>query len=173
MTPPSIRNAVVQVWATSGIIILFAEAAWRLTLRGADAVRSGLTPFEWFALVLITAAFVYGEGVRALQMKWVPYVLARIERLRKERRLRYSLAAPLYAMSLIGPPRGALLRAWAGVAAIISAVLVVSRLPDPWRGIVDIAVAAALVWGASALAYGAVRMLSERRTEVTDGVRQS
>jgi hypothetical protein len=162
----------VQAWAVAGVVFLFAEAAWRLALRGVDAVRGGLTPFEWLALVLLTAAFVYGEGVRALQRRWVPYVLARIQRLRAERRLRYHLAAPLYAMSLIGPPRAAVVRAWAGVAAIISAVLIVSRLPDPWRGIVDSAVAAALVWGASALLYGAGRAFRDRNTEGPDGIRE-
>lgn len=147
----------VVTWAVGGVVFLFGEAAWRLGMRGVAAIRGGLTPFEWVALLLLTAAFVYGEGVRALQRKWVPYVLTRIERLRSEPAVVYRAAAPLYAMSLIGPPARAVVRAWAGVAAIITAVLVVSRLPDPWRGIVDIAVASALVWGAFALVRGAVR----------------
>lgn len=145
-------------WAVGGVVFLFAEAAWRLGLRGVAAIRGGLTPFEWIALLLMTAAFVYGEGVRALQRRWVPHVLTRIERLRTEPSVPYRLAAPLYAMSLIGPTPGAVVRAWAGVAGIIVAVLVVSRFPDPWRGIVDIAVASALVWGALVLIRGAVRM---------------
>lgn len=162
----------MSAWAIAGVVFLFAEAAWRLGARGVEVVRGGLTPFEWLALVAITATFLYGEGYRALQRKWVPYVLARAERLRAEPRLRYRVAAPLYAMSLIDPVRSAVLRAWAGVAAIVLAVLIVSRLPDPWRGIVDVAVAAALVWGASALLYGAGRAHRERTTEVTDGIRQ-
>ncbi|MGH7464372.1 MAG: hypothetical protein ACREK1_04295 [Longimicrobiales bacterium] len=149
----------MQVWAVAGVVTLFGEAAWRLALRGITTMRAGLTPFEWLALAALVAAFVYGEGVRALQRRWVPYVLARVERLRMEPVLRYRLAAPLYAMSLMGPPRGAARRAWAGVAAIVFAVLLVSRLPDPWRGIVDLAVAAALVWGAIALLHGATRAL--------------
>jgi hypothetical protein len=153
------RGFAVQMWAVAGVVVLFAEAAWRLALRGIAAVQGGLTSFEWLALVLLTAAFVYGEGVRALQRKWVPYVLRRVARLGEEGQLLYRVAAPLYAMSLIGPPRRALLRAWAGVAAIVTAVLVVSGFPDPWRGIVDLAVASALVWGAIALLYAAGRMM--------------
>lgn len=149
-------EVAVFAWAVGGVVFLFGEAAWRLGLRGVAAIRGGLSPFEWVALLLLTAAFVYGEGVRALQRKWVPYVLRRIERLRSEPSAAYRAAAPLYAMSLIGPPAGAIVRAWAGVAAIVIAVLVVSRFPDPWRGIVDIAVASALVWGAFSLVRGAV-----------------
>jgi hypothetical protein len=147
----------VTGWAVGGVVFLFAEAAWRLGLRGVAAIRGGLTPFEWVALLLMTAAFVYGEGVRALQRRWVPYVITRIERLHTEPSVLYRLAAPFYAMSLIGPTRRSAVRAWAGVAAIIVAVLVVSRFPDPWRGIVDLAVAAALTWGALVLIAGAVR----------------
>ncbi|MGH7447878.1 MAG: hypothetical protein ACRELT_09990, partial [Longimicrobiales bacterium] len=87
----------MQVWAVAGVVTLFGEAAWRLALRGITTMRAGLTPFEWLALAALVAAFVYGEGVRALQRRWVPYVLARVERLRMEPVLRYRLAAPLYA----------------------------------------------------------------------------
>ena len=157
--PVRTRDVAVQAWAVAGIVFLFGEAAWRLGMRGVATVRGGLASFEWVALVLLTAVFVYGEGYRALQRKWVPYVLARVARLRTERFLPWRLGAPLYAMSLIGPTWRTALRAWAGVAAIITAVLIVSRFPEPWRGIVDIAVAAALMWGAIALVYGALRML--------------
>lgn len=156
------REVAVLAWAVGGVVFLFAEAAWRLGMRGVAAIRGGLTPFEWLALVLLTAAFVYGEGVRALQRRWVPYVLTRIEHLRTLPSVLYRAAAPLYAMGLVGPTPGSVARAWAGVAAIILAVLVVSRFPDPWRGIVDIAVASALVWGAVALMRGAVRTFGSR-----------
>lgn len=150
----------VQIWAVAGVVFLFAEAALRLAARGVATVRGGLAPLEWVVLIALTAAFVYGEGIMALQRKWVPYVLARVERLRAEPLLVYRIAAPLYAMSFIGPPRRSVLRAWAGVTAIIMAVLIVSRFPEPWRGIVDIAVASALTWGALALVHGAVRTLN-------------
>ncbi|HSK20702.1 MAG TPA: hypothetical protein VK912_16230 [Longimicrobiales bacterium] len=153
------RSMAVQAWAVGGIVFLFAEAAWRLGMRGVATVRGGLSSHEWIILVLLTGVFVYGEGYRALQRRWVPYVLARVARLRTERFLTWRIGAPLYAMSLIGPTWRTALRAWAGVAAIITAVLIVSRFPEPWRGIVDIAVAAALIWGAVALIYGALRML--------------
>lgn len=164
MSRARFADVAVQAWAAGGVVFLFAEAAWRLGERGMAVVRGGLTAFEWVALALITAAFVYGEGVRALQRRWVPWVLARIERLPSEPLLPWGAAAPLYAMSLIGRSRSAMLRAWAGVAAIVLAVLIVSRFPDPWRGIVDIAVAAALVWGAIALIRGAVVTIRAGRT---------
>lgn len=159
MTHGRRQGVALRVWAVAGVVFLFAEAAWRLALRGIAAIRIGLEPLEWLALGLVTAAFVYGEGVRALQRRWVPWVLERVERLPAERSLLFRVAAPLYAMSLVGSSRHAVLRAWAGVAAIIAAVFIVSRFPHPWRGIVDTAVAAALVWGGLALVGGTVAIL--------------
>ena len=163
MNRARLGDVAVQAWAAGGVIFLFAEASWRLGARGIATVRGGLSAAEWIALAVITAAFVYGEGVRALQRRWVPWVLVRIQRLPLEPLLPWGAAGPLYAMSLVGRSAKPVLRAWAGVAAIVLAVLIVSRFPDPWRGIVDIAVAAALVWGAIALLHGAVRTIRAAR----------
>jgi hypothetical protein len=145
------------VWAVAGVAALFARASWQLGQRGAATIAAGLHPVEWLALAVLTGLFVYGEGYRALQRKWVPHLYIRVGQLAGERSAAYRLLAPLYAMSLIGAAPKAMLRAWLGVAAIICAVLVVSRLPDPWRGMVDVAVASALVWGLAALLIAGLR----------------
>ena len=64
------------------------------------------------------------------------------------------LLAPLYGLSLIGASRKETARAWAGTLAIVLAVLVVRSFPEPWRGITDFAVAAALAWGLAAIVRG-------------------
>jgi hypothetical protein len=149
-----VRSGVLAgVWAIAGVVALFVEAAWRLAVRGIITVRAGLEPVEWLILILLTAAFVWGEGVRALQRRWIPGVYRRIDALRDEPRLSYRVLAPLYAMSLIGASRSTLARAWLGVVLIVAAVFIVRALPEPWRGIIDIGVAAALTWGLLVLLY--------------------
>jgi hypothetical protein len=145
-------------WALLGLVLLFASAVARLGARGITTIRGGLELAEWLALVVLTVLFVYGEGVLGLQRRWLPHVLRRSAELRTVRRVLYRLLAPLYAMSLIGAPNRRLWRAWAGVAAIVAAVLVVRRFPEPWRGITDFAVAAALAWGLVAILAGALRL---------------
>jgi hypothetical protein len=68
-------------------------------------------------------------------------------------------------MLLVGAPRPTLARAWLGVAGIVLAVLLVRALPDPWRGIIDLAVAAALAWGLLVLVRGAPRVLAAARRQ--------
>ena len=143
-------------WGLIGVALVFVQAVMGLGARGVAEIRSGLSPFEWTALVLLTVVFVYGEGVRALQRRWVPHLLNRLQDLPREP-LIHRILAPLYGMSLIGAPRRTLAFAWGGVAGIILAVLVVSRFPAPWRGITDFAVAAALAWATAVLLSGGVR----------------
>lgn len=155
----TVPGVAAPLWALVGVGALFANAALRLGMRGVSVMRGGLSPLEWAVLGVLTVVFVYGEGVRALQRVYIPRLVGRIRELRTERKLAYRLAAPLFAMALVGAPRRTMLRAWAGVGAIVLAVLLVRALPDPWRGIVDFAVAAALAWATLALAVAAPRAL--------------
>ena len=149
--PPSARGTFATAWAVVGVAAILGKAVLALGARGLDTLRAGLGPAETVALLALTALFVWGEGYRALQRRWVPHVIARVRLLRRDPTPVRVALAPLYAMSLVGRPRKGLLRAWAGVAAIVAAVLLVRAFPEPWRGIVDFAVAAALAWGTVAL----------------------
>jgi hypothetical protein len=150
---------LAQLWALVGVVALFALAVARLGGRGIETVRAGLEPGQWIALVLLTVLFVWGEGVRALQRRWVPSVLARVAALSTTHPFWQRALAPLHAMGLIGASARTMMGAWAGTAAIVVAVLVVSRFPVPWRGIVDVAVASALLWATLVLIVAGARLL--------------
>lgn len=145
------KSRLTVGWALGGVSILFGSAVFRLGSRGVATVRGGLDSFHLAALAVVVVAFVYGEGVRAIQRKYAPHLLGRVADVSRETRVVYRLLAPFYAMSLVGAPPRSLIRAWAGVAAIVSAILVLRVTPDPWRGIVDLGVALALAWGLVAI----------------------
>jgi hypothetical protein len=153
------RDDAAAWWAVTGVTALFATAVVRLGVRGVMTMAGGLAAAEWVALIVITAVFVYGEGVRALQMKYLPRLLERVAEVRAERRVLPRLLAPLHALMLVYAPAGTLIRAWAGSVAIALAVIIVRGFAEPWRGIVDFAVAAALGWATVVLIAGAIRLL--------------
>jgi hypothetical protein len=121
-------GAAAAAWALSGIAVLFLFAAYRLGSSGLATVRAGLAIGEWAALIVLTVLFVYGEGRRALQQRWVPRVILRASDLRRQQVVLYRLLAPLYGLSLIGASPRNVVRAWALSAAILGAVLVVRML---------------------------------------------
>lgn len=154
-----------MLWGLAGVVAIFADAIVQLGQRGIAVLRAGLSLEEWLACAVITALFLYGEGVRALQRRWVPHMVERVRALGDQDATLLRLLAPLYALSLIGAPARALARAWAGVIGIVLAVLIVRALPEPWRGITDFAVAVALVWGLGSILFLAPRALRPRSSD--------
>ena len=150
------------MWGLAGVILVFGNGVLTLGTRGIATMRAGLEPLEWAALIVLTIVFVYGEGVRALQRRWVPFVFRRIDQLRASDDVVHHVLAPLYVMALIGAPRRTLTLAWVGAAAIVLAVAIVSRFPTPWRGITDFAVSVALAWALVVMVVTAWRQRSGR-----------
>ncbi len=151
---PTFGGALASYWALTGVAVLFTFSVVRLGHRGVTTLQVGLSPFEWAALGILVVTFFYGEGVRALQAKWVPRLIRRAGHLRGEESVLFRVLGPIYGMSLVGADRKGLIRGWGILVGIVLAVALVSRMPDPWRGIIDLAVATALAWGLIWILYG-------------------
>lgn len=149
----SLRSSdVVAAWAIIGVGITFVEAIARLGARGLETIAGGLAIHEWIVLAGLVSFFCYFEGYRGLQKRFAPLVVARSFALASEPRSTLIVVlAPLYAVALLDTDRRRVTRAWLGVAGIVIAVVLVRRLPAPWRGLVDAGVACALAWGLVAI----------------------
>ncbi len=142
---------LAALWAIAGVAALFLFAIVRLGERGISVVASGLGPNQWIIFGLLLLVFVVVEGRAALQGRWVPMLVRRAGELRRSTARGHRILAPLYGMSLVGAPPRRLARAWLGTLAVVAAILLVRVLPDPWRGLIDLSVAAALAWGLGAI----------------------
>lgn len=153
----SVGLGFVRGWAVVGVVALLLRSA--LTLAGtgwSTTVGHGLSPGEWVGLLVVVGLFVWGEGVRALGRVWVPFVMGRVRALgarstSRRSGLRYALA-PLWVVGLVASERRILARAWVAVGAIVIAILLVRQAPGPWRGMIQLGVAGALLVGAGTLA---------------------
>lgn len=157
VTARSLGDRLTAGWALLGVTFLFGSAVYRLGTRGMITFLGGLDAFHLAALAALVVVFVYAEGVRAIQNRYAPYLLGRVSDVSREPWIVYRLLAPLYAMSLVGAAPANMARAWAGVSAVVVAILVLRVAPAPWRGIVDLAVATALAWGLAAILFKAWR----------------
>ncbi len=151
-------------WAILGLGLSLLEAIVRLARRAADTLEQGLSAGQWLAFAALTLCFVYFEGYRAFQCRFVPRAVRRAYELPRASRASRCLA-PFYVAGLVGVDGWrALARAWLGVALIVLAVVVVQQLPAPWRGIVDGAVATALGWGLTTLVLQLTAKLNADRS---------
>jgi hypothetical protein len=141
----------VSTWAVLGVAAVLLEPATRLGVHGAATIAAGLNTLQWVALVGLTLLFGYVEGWRGLQRRFVPAVVERAFEIARARQRAAHWLAPLHALGLFGGTRRTRARAWRGAALIAAAVVLVRALPEPWRGIVDAAIAVSLAWGVGAL----------------------
>jgi hypothetical protein len=161
------RATWITVWAGLAIAATFVEAIARLTTRAWTELSQGLSAGQWVALAVLTVTMTYVEGYRALQRRFVPSVVARACEAGRDSR-RWTVLAPLYAISLVGVPPRVAVRSAVGIAMIVICVIVVRHLDAPWRGIVDAAVSSALAWGFVALVAGFVGAIGERSSRASE-----
>jgi hypothetical protein len=142
-------GVLIAVWGVGGVILVLAQALWRLTPYALEPIVSGMLGPAELALYLAWILFnAYAEGYRGFQRAFSPRVVARAFHLARHPKPLHVLLAPVYCMALFHASRRRLVAAWVLVALIVAVVAFVRRLPQPWRGIIDGGVVIGLLWGA-------------------------
>ena len=144
---PPRRGAAV--WAMLGVAAMFVEAIGRLGARALNTSDAGLSVAEWTAMGTMLAIFGYYEGFRALHQRFMPALVHRAFSIGPGALA--AVLAPFTALALVNVPKASLRHGWLAVALIVAAVLIVRQFPEPWRGIIDGAVAFALTIGLGSL----------------------
>jgi hypothetical protein len=147
-------------WGALGVIGLLLFAVYRLTPLAVEAFETGLTPSQWLITVVVCVGMAYSEGYRGFQLRFSPRTAARIRYLRDRPNPIRSLLAPFFAMGWFHATRRTKIVSYGFTIGIIVLVVLVQRLDQPWRGIVDAGVIVGLTWGTISFAASLVRALT-------------
>ncbi len=148
------------------MVLILGSALSRLTPRVFEALDLGLGPVHWVFGIVWIAFMAYSEGYRGFQLRASPTVVARAFHLADNPRPLHMLLAPLFCMGYFHGSRRRLLTSWGVSTAIVGLVLIVHRIPQPWRGLVDAGVVVGLTWGVIAMLIFAV--LAQRGAPTAD-----
>lgn len=118
---------------------------WPLAM---ESFQSVWEPRHWLVGVVWAAFMVYSEGYRGFHRAFSPRFAARLKHLYDHPRPVRVALAPFFAMCLFGATRRRMIAAWILVVGIVSLVMMVRHLAQPWRGIVDAGVVLGLAVGA-------------------------
>jgi hypothetical protein len=152
--PPSrlnVRQVLVASWGVLGVLGLLGQASFRLGGRALEALESDLSGPQLATLVAWTVFNLYAEGYRAFQKRFSPRVVVRAFHLARFPQPLHVTLAPFYCMALLHAAKRERIVAWSTVVMIMGFILLLRHIPQPWRGIVDAGVVAALLWGAGAI----------------------
>lgn len=144
----SAPNAFAAAWGVLGVAAVLFFAVVRLTPIATEAVAGGLNSLQWSALVINVIFMLWSEGYKGFQQQFSPRVAARALYLyRHPMPMGMKLVAPLWCCGFFGAPRKTRIRVWSATTGIIVLVMLVQRLDQPWRGIIDAGVVIGLSWG--------------------------
>jgi hypothetical protein len=142
---------LIAGWGVFGVLLLLSQAIVRLGGLALDAWHMGLTTPQWILMVLWTAFNAYAEGYRAFQKRFSPRVVVRAMHLARAPKPLHVIFAPLFCMAAFHATRRAKTIAWGTTAMVLCLIILMRRVAQPWRGIVDAGVVVALAWGALAI----------------------
>jgi hypothetical protein len=100
----------------------------------------------------------YAEGYKAFQLKFSPLIVRRAIELGNGRMtfMRVLLAGP-YCMGLFGANKRRIIISWSISAGVTALVVIVKKLPYPWRSIVDGGVVVGLSYGTLSIVFNWLR----------------
>ena len=152
------RHRVAAFWGLGGVMAVVLYAIVRLVEYVVGALALGLDVLHWLALAVNVGAMAWLEGYRGFQLKFSPRVAARALYLYRYPTSRATrLLAPLFCVGYFDAGRRTRGFAWAGTIGIVMLILLVHRLEQPWRGIIDAGVVVGLSWGLISLIIAAVK----------------
>ena len=135
------------VWGVGGVLLLLADALVRLIRISGAAFSHPLDGRQWSFVVGWTLVMVAVEGHRGFHLSFSPRVVARALWLLEKPRPLDVFLAPFFCIGLYRTTRRRLIAGWGMTAGIISLILMVRSLAQPWRGLVDFGVVVALSYG--------------------------
>lgn len=164
---PSFWGVVGALWALVGIFFLLGFAIYRLAPLAAVAIRSSLSWWQWVILGVFVLFMAYSEAYRGFQKAFSPRFAARCRYLREHPTFLRVVLAPFFAMAYFDAPRRRRIAAYALTLGVIGLVVIVQRLHQPWRGIVDAGVVVGLAWGLAATVVYWVLAMTRKTFDVS------
>tara|TARA_R110000772_G_scaffold152999_9_gene263951 strand:+ start:1225 stop:1746 length:522 start_codon:yes stop_codon:yes gene_type:complete len=161
-------KAIGYYWGIGGVLAILLSAVFRLSFRIVEMLSYPLSILQWIVLVAFALYMAYAEGYKGFHLNFSPRV---VERARffldqsESYRIWHMLFAPIFCMGYIHATRKRKLISFSLTSAIIVLVLLVSMLPQPWRGIVDAGVVLGLLLGILSIAYFWMKSAQSGKTD--------
>lgn len=149
----SLAGWIGSAWGIGGVLALLGFAVYRLTPVAVASLDSDLEALHVAGYVASILFMGYSEGYRAFQRAFSPRVVARGMFLAENPRPLFVAFAPAFCMAYFHATPRRQLASWILSGGIVGLVLLVGRVPQPWRGIIDVGVVIALVWGMLAILF--------------------
>jgi hypothetical protein len=158
-TKPTFLGTLGALWGLAGVLGLLLSACYRLWPKAVDAFSYAFAWYHWASLIVIVLGMAYAEGFKGFQMAFSPRTAARARYLRRNPHIVNVILAPFFCMGYFHATRRRKVTSISLTLGIIVLIIIVSFVPQPWRGIIDAGVVVGLVWGIVSLFVFSIQAL--------------
>tara|TARA_X000000368_G_C22935368_1_gene669621 strand:- start:481 stop:1005 length:525 start_codon:yes stop_codon:yes gene_type:complete len=146
-------RSIAVIWGFSSFIFLLIFALIRLSDIAIDSFNYDYNFYHWAALICNGLFMAYSEGYKGFQKSFSPRLAARLKYLYEKGNPIELILAPLFCMSFFNAPKKRIFISIALTILIIGFIIFFHKLPQPWRGILDVGVLIGLTWGVIVSCY--------------------
>lgn len=159
-TKATALSKVVGVWAVIQVLSVLGNAVKRLyPIAIQPFVQRDISSAQWAMYAVSVLVMAYSEGYKGFQLKFAPMVIERAFGLMDQPSILKILLAGPYSMGLFGAEKKRLIVSWALSVGVFALVVLVKRLPYPYRSIVDAGVVVGLSYGSLSILLMMIRAL--------------
>lgn len=157
-------SRLAAVWGVMGVCALLMFAVMRLMTHVIAMWSMPLSTLQWVLMTTFLVFMLYTEGYRGFQKSFSPRVVARAQYLSQHSNPVWIVFAPLFCMSYFAAPKQRIVVSIVLTLAIVSLVVGMRYIPQPWRGMIDLGVVCGLSWGMLSLLYCSWQAVSGKLT---------
>ena len=161
MKPPSSRlnlpGALAATWGLSGISALLLFALHRLYTQVETLHHHALQTPHYLLAIPWILYMLYMEGDKGFRRAFAPRVAARALCLAQKPTWPTALLAPIFCIGYFGASKKRKRASYLLTLMILTLILLVQQLPQPWRGLIDLGVLLGLTYGLLFLLYFTLR----------------
>jgi hypothetical protein len=154
-------------WAVTGFSALILFALWRLTPLALDAFAFEMQWHHWAAMIVNILFMTYSEAYKGFHKAFSPRAAARAKYLLENPSWLHSLLAPLFVMCYFHSTRKRMIVSYALTAFIVVLIVIVHKLDQPWRGVVDAGVVIGLSLGLLSFWWWVARVFSGKAGDIS------
>ena len=155
-----IVKSLSVVWAVVGVVLMLLFAIARLSVYAFAAWEFGLTLMQGLFLIIICIFMAYSEGYKGFYLNFSPRFAARVKYIYQSGSAVERLLSPLFCFGYFGTTRSKQIVSIMLTTALITLVLFMHYVPQPWRGIIDAGVVVGLSLGVLSIIVCVVKELA-------------
>lgn len=153
-------KALAVVWAVVGVVVMLMYAVLRMSVHAFAALEYDLSVFQLSVLLINCAFMAYSEGYKGFHLSFSPRFAARAKYIYRKGDVWQMLMSPLFCFGYFGTTRAKQVIAFILTGALVTLVVFMRYMPQPWRGILDAGVVVGLSLGIISLIVCVIKEFS-------------